>query len=78
MSEQLAIYLAEKNIPYVALIKPDDFVRWIFPRLFNSRLPRYATIADKYGYTITTEQLAEVNHEEDFLRVLEQAIAQQQ
>ena len=78
LSEQLAVYLAEKNIPYVAMIEPDDFVCWIFPRLFNSRLPRYETIADKYGYTISTEQLANVNNEEDFLRELEQAIAQQQ
>lgn len=78
LAEQLEIYLKEQDIPYVALINPDDFVRWIFPRLFNSRLPRYQAIADNYGYTISTEQLATVNSETDFIQLLEQAIAEQQ
>jgi len=78
LSEQLEIYLKEQDIPYVALVNPDDFVRWIFPRLFNSRLPRYQTIADKYGYTISTEQLAKVSSDADFILLLEQAIAEQQ
>lgn len=77
LAEQLELYLAEKNIPYVALLDPDDFVRWIFPRLFNSRIPRYQAIADKYGYTISTEQLAKVNSEVDFIHLLEQAVAEQ-
>ncbi|MDH5445893.1 MAG: ATPase [Gammaproteobacteria bacterium] len=78
LSEQLNIYLEEKGIPYVAQIEPDDFVRWIFPRLFNSRIPRYKAIADKYGYTISTEQLTNVNSEKDFIELLKQAIAEQQ
>lgn len=78
LSEQLEIYLKEQDIPYVALIDPDDFVRWIFPRLFNARLPRYQAIADKYGYTISTEQLAKVDSEADFIQLLEQAVAEQQ
>lgn len=78
LSEQLEIYLKEQNIPYVAQVNPDDFVRWIFPRLFNSRLPRYQAIADKYGYTISTEQLAKVNNDKDFIQLLEQAISEQQ
>ena len=78
LSEQLDIYLKEKGLPFVALVEPDDFVRWIFPRLFNARLPRYQAIADKYGYTISTEQLARVNSDSDFIQLLEQAIAAQQ
>lgn len=78
LSEQLDIYLQEHQLPYVALVDPDDFVRWIFPRLFNSRLPRYQAIADKYGYTISTEQLAKVSSEGDFIQLLEQAVAEQQ
>ena len=78
LSEQLETYMQERAIPYVALIDPDDFVRWIFPRLFNSRIPRYQAIADRYGYTISTEQLARVQSDSDFIQLLETAIAQQQ
>lgn len=74
LDEQLAIYQREKGRAYVAEIEPDDFVRWMFPRLFYSRLPRYQAIADQHGYTITTEELKEVKDEQSFLRVIERAL----
>lgn len=74
LDEQLQVYLAENNLPYVAMINPDEFVRWMFPRLFNARIPRYDAIANKYGYTITTEELAKVENESDFLQLVENAI----
>src|SRR5690606_14259646 len=52
LDEQLGIYQVEKGMDYVAMIDPDDFVRWVFPRLFHARLPRYEQIAREYGYTI--------------------------
>jgi hypothetical protein len=72
---QLASYLAERELPYAAMIDPDDFVRWVFPRLFNARIPRYERIAEEYGYTVTTEELARVTDEASFHRLLEAAIA---
>ncbi len=75
LDEQLAVYMMEKDLQYVALIDPDDFVRWIFPKLFYSRIPRYEAIAEQYGYTITTDELARVDSEEGFLSLVEQAIA---
>jgi hypothetical protein len=45
LDEQLAIYLRDHGLAYVAQIDPDDFVRWMFPRLFYSRVPRYEAIA---------------------------------
>jgi hypothetical protein len=77
LDEQLRHYMAERRIPYVALIEPDDFVRWIFPRLFYSRVPRYEAIAAAHGYTITTEELAKVTDEGSFLALVEAAIARQ-
>lgn len=74
LDEQLAEYMQEQNIDYVAQIDPDDFVRWVFPRLFYSRIPRYKEIAKKYGYTITTTELAKVQTEHDFLALVEQAL----
>lgn len=75
LDEQLGIYMEERNLPYVALIEPDDFVRWVFPRLFYSRIPRYETIAHEQGYTISTSELARVRDEHDFLDAIEQAVA---
>lgn len=75
LDEQLKIYMDERNLEYVALIDPDDFVRWIFPRLFHARIPRYEAIAEKYGYTISTEELANVQTEDDFVNLVAAAIA---
>ncbi|HYY15215.1 MAG TPA: ATPase, partial [Gammaproteobacteria bacterium] len=36
LDEQLAIFMKERGLSYVAPINPDEFVRWIFPRLFYS------------------------------------------
>ena len=77
LDEQLAIYEAERHIEYVAQIDPDDFVRWMFPRLFYARIPRYEGIARQYGYTITTEELATVDDEAGFLDLIECALARQ-
>ena len=74
LNEQLAIYMHEKELSYVAMIDPDDFVTWIFPKLFYSRIPRYEAIANKYGYTIKTEDLYQVKTEADFIALVEKAI----
>jgi len=74
LQEQLAIYLKENNMQYAAQMDPDEFTRWVFPRLFHSRIPRYEKIA-RQGYTVTSEEVAKVKNESDFLRLLETAIA---
>ena len=77
LDEQLAIYMAENNLEYVAMIDPDEFVRWVFPRLFYSRIPRYEAIAKKYGYTIKTKDLYKIKDEADFLALVENALDEQ-
>ena len=74
LDEQLAIYQREHGFDYVAQIDPDDFVRWMFPRLFRSRLPRYQAIVDQFGYTVGTEELSAVKDEAGFLRLVEKAL----
>ena len=76
LQEQLAIYLQENNLKFAAEMVPDEFTRWVFPRLFNSRIPRYENIA-KAGYTVTSEEVGQVKNEHDFLRLLETAIARE-
>ncbi len=75
LAEQLAIYLSENGLEYSAQVTPDEFTRWIFPRLFRSRIPRYEAIAKPYGYTVTSQQVAKVRDEKDFFELLEAAIA---
>jgi len=77
LEEQLSNYLQEHDLTYVAMIDPDDFVRWIFPKLFYSRIPRYDAIAKEYGYTITTRELWQVESESDFLSLIETAMQRQ-
>ena len=54
---------------------PDEFTRWIFPRLFHSRIPRYEAIAKPHGYTVTSQEVSQVRDQQDFLQLLETAIA---
>ena len=76
LTEHLALYLAENNLQYAAEMEPDEFARWVFPRLFHSRIPRYEEIA-KQGYTVTSEEVSQIQNEEDFLALLESAIERQ-
>ena len=78
LDEQLAHYLRDTGGDYVAQIDPDQFVRWMFPRLFYARIPRYEAIARDYGYTVTTEELAQVKDEAGFLRLVGRALERAQ
>ncbi len=71
-------YLDERGLEYVAEIDPDEFTRWVFPRLFHSRVPRYEAIARPHGYTVVSTEVAEVRDEADFLELLEAAIARKE
>jgi hypothetical protein len=77
LDEQLTVYLRDQGYSYVAEIEPDAFVRWMFPRLFYARLPRYQAIADAHGYTINTDELAQAKDESGFLRLVERALERQ-
>ncbi|MCK5724935.1 MAG: ATPase, partial [Gammaproteobacteria bacterium] len=77
LDEQLAVYMKENNLEYIAMIDPDEFVRWVFPKLFYSRIPRYDAIAEKYGYTITTDELSKVKNEKELMALIEKAIKKQ-
>ncbi|VAW77700.1 ATPases of the AAA+ class [hydrothermal vent metagenome] len=74
LSEQLELYLAEKGLAYAAEMDPDEFTRWVFPRLFHSRIPRYEAIAGPHGYTVTSQEVSRVSDEADFLKLLETVI----
>ena len=74
LSDQLGQYLELHGLEYAAEVDPDDFCRWVFPRLFHSRVPRYEAIARPHGYTVTSHEVAAVRDEQDFHELLEHAI----
>ncbi|MCX7673232.1 MAG: ATPase [Thiobacillaceae bacterium] len=78
LAEQLPVFMAERGYDYVAQIPPDEFTRWVFPRLFHSRVPRYEAIAGPHGYTVTSREVAQVRDEADFVELVELAIARKQ
>jgi len=75
LAQQLQEYLGLRGLEYAAQVDPDDFCSWVFPRLFHSRVPRYEAIARPYGYTVTSHEVATVRDEQDFLDLVENAIA---
>jgi len=74
LDEKLAEFMSLNNYKSPDLIPPDDFVSWVFPELFKSRLPRYQTIADQYGYTVDANDVANVSNEAEFIQLISEAI----
>lgn len=77
LDEKLAEFIALKNYASTDVMPPDEFVSWVFPELFKSRLPRYQAIADQYGYTVDANDAAAVRNEADFIRLITDALAKQ-
>ena len=75
LDEQLPLFMAEKGYRNEDEIPPDQFVSWVFPRLFHARLPRYQRIADDYGYTLDASRLAEIKTEDDFVALVCEALS---
>jgi len=74
LDEQLASYMRETGLRYVALIEPEDFYRWVVPRLYAARAERYERIASRHGYTVTTSDVEGVRDEAGFLGLVEDVL----
>ena len=74
LDKQLETYLAQNQLTYVAQINPDEFVRWIFPRLIEHRVPKYEAIAQRYGYSIDSEALYQCKSAADVFQLIEQVL----
>ena len=77
LDEKLAGFMRLKNYTSTDVMPPDEFVSWVFPELFKSRLPRYQAIASQYGYTIDANDAATVKNEADFIQLITDALAKQ-
>ncbi|MDD4913439.1 MAG: ATPase [Methylococcales bacterium] len=78
VDEKLAEFMRARGYVSTDEIDPNDFVSWVFPLLFHSRAPRYEAIARQYGYTLSADETAQVDSEEEFLQLIARAIARQQ
>ena len=75
LDDKLAEFMNLKNYASTDVMPPDEFVSWVFPELFKSRLPRYQAIADRYGYTVDANDVATVKNEDDFIQLITAALA---
>ncbi len=74
LDENLKVFMHEYQYTRIEQIPPNDFVSWVFPKLFHSRLPRYQTIADQYGYTVDASAVAQVKNEDEFIDLIAQTL----
>ena len=77
LDAHLEKFMLLKGYSNTEQISPNEFVTWVFPCLFKSRLPRYEAIAEKYGYTLDADEVAKVTGEADFLQLIATAITMQ-
>lgn len=63
-------FMREQHVEEINKIDPDAFSRWVFPKLFYSRLPKYQKLADAYGITIPCSDLYNVRDEQDFIALI--------
>ncbi len=74
LDQKLAEYMDTNVYQDIQQVPPDDFVSWVFPELFRSRLPNYQHIAEQYGYIIDADEAAEASNEKDFIDMIASAI----
>lgn len=60
-------YLDKEGLAMPEQMDPQEFSRWVFPKLFQSRLPKYQALADAYGVTIDSAEMHDLKDENDFI-----------
>jgi hypothetical protein len=71
--ENLDLYTEQTGVTHETM-DPDDFVKWVFPKLLDYRKNKYETIAENYGYKISASEIGKVQNEEDFLSLISKAM----
>lgn len=70
LDENLALYLSEQGLDDVSDIVPDKFSRWIFPKLFEARKPKYDRMAALYGVSISATEFANLKSADEFIEII--------
>ncbi|MDK3020346.1 ATPase [Pseudodonghicola flavimaris] len=66
-------YLSEKNLTE-AEVDPDNFIRWTYAQALAHRQPRYAAMADRWGITVTADEIAGLRDSRDFDALIVKAL----
>lgn len=74
LDEWVRAYLEESGEISPDTMDPDGFSRWVFPKLFAERLPKYQRLADVYGVTVESAALHGVEDEADFIARIAEAL----
>jgi hypothetical protein len=74
LDNNLGDYMRERALKSAEEIEPDDFARWIFPRLVAWRIPRYDAIATRYGITIDAGRIEDLRNEEQVIDLIAAAL----
>lgn len=69
LDEWLDAFCEEKMVGPTR-IEPGDFSRWVFPKLFKSRLPKYERLAEMYGIKVSVADLHGCADEVAFLELI--------
>ncbi len=69
-------YLQQQNLEHVEEVQPTDFVRWVFPKLIEHRLPLYESIAERHGITLAADAVMEIKTQEAFLALVTDTVRQ--
>lgn len=77
LDEKLALFMRERSLQTSFEVDPDEFVKWVFPHLLQHRLPRYQSIADRYGYSIDYRSVADIQNDDDFIELIATTIDRQ-
>ncbi len=67
-------FMADKGLESDVQIDPKEFFDYIFPLLFEQRLPKYKAVADKYGCTVSSDDIKSVQSPHDFMSLIRSAL----
>lgn len=77
LNERLERYKQKFDLTAVEEIDPLEFLRWVFPYLFEARLPKYQRIADQYGVTLPSHLMSDLKSEDEFIQMIAGALDEQ-
>lgn len=63
-------YLSLNGLCHAEEMVPDDFSRWVFPKLFQARKPKYKRLADLYGVSIPACEFQALESADQFVDVI--------
>ncbi len=70
LTEKVDEFILEQNLNSIEDIDPDEFSRWVFPKLFEARKPKYQRLADLYGVTVPAKEFADLQSSEEFIDIV--------